>query len=281
MTDESEGLKLALHTPAQGDLPQPPPLRTLAQTAIFLDFDGTLVDIAARPDAVEVAHTLPALIERLDAVLGGRVALVSGRALAALDGMLGPLDVAMAGSHGGEFRPAAGDEVHPLADPLPEGIAGPLARFARDNGDLIVERKPFSMAVHYRGHAGMREPLLAMARDLAEDHGAGVKDGKMVVEVVMPGSDKGSAVAKFMEMPLFAGATPYFVGDDVTDEDAFRAVERFGGGGILVGAMRRTAARWRLDDVRAVHAWLSDALELAPPGKTDDEMAGGSGEPTG
>lgn len=260
MTDESESLKLALRTAPSGDLPRPPPLQTFVQPALFLDFDGTLVDIAPRPDQVEVARALPVLIEQLSRKFGGRVALISGRALDVLDGLLGPIDVAMAGSHGGEFRPAGQGAIHSLADPLPESIAHPLARFARDNGGLIAERKPFSMAVHYRGHPDAHEPLLATARALASRHGAQVKEGKMVVEVVMPGSDKGSAIAKFMEMPLFAEATPCFIGDDVTDEDAFQAVLRFGGGGILVGPMRRTWACWRLESVGAVHAWLKEGL---------------------
>lgn len=258
MSDESDSLALP-KAPAR-DLPPPPPLRPSPEVALFLDFDGTLVDIAPRPDQVKVARALPVLIESLAEKLGGRVAVISGRALEVLDDMLGPLDVAMAGSHGGEFRPSGNEDVHPLADPLPDSIAAALRAFARENGDLLVERKPFSMAVHYRDHPGMREPLLSAARGLAIDHGAGVKDGKMVVEVVMPGSDKGSAVAKFMEMPAFAGARPYFVGDDVTDEDAFLTVARLGGAGILVGAMRETFARWRLESVEAVHAWLKDAL---------------------
>lgn len=258
MSDESDSL--ALPKAPTRDLPPPPPLRPLPKVALFLDFDGTLVDIAPRPDLVKVGQSLPTLIERLAERLDGRVAVISGRAIEVLDHMLGPIDVAMAGSHGGEFRPSGNEEVHPLADPLPDSIARPLGAFAREHGDLLVERKPFSMAVHYRDHPGMREPLLAAARGLATDHGAGVKDGKMVVEVVMPGSDKGSAVAKFMEMPAFAGARPYFVGDDVTDEDAFLAVAQLGGGGILVGTMRETFAQWRLESVEAVHAWLQDGL---------------------
>lgn len=256
MTDERDSLMPALRGIAAGDLPQPPPLRSTADTALFLDFDGTLVEIVARPDRVQVARSLPPLIEDLSHRLGGRLALVSGRALEALDRLLGPIDVAMAGSHGGEFRPAGSTEVHPLAEPLPDGIALPLGRFARAHGELLVERKPFSMAVHYRDHPAMREPLLAEARRLAAGHGAGVTEGKMVVEVVMPGSDKGNAVASFMAMALFAGTRPYFVGDDATDEDAFRAVACYGGGGVLVGAMRPTAARWRLDSVQSVHGWL-------------------------
>lgn len=264
MSDESDSLALP-KTPAQ-DLPPPPPLRPLSKVALFLDFDGTLVNIAPRPDQVEVGQSLPELIERLCERLDGRVAVISGRALEVLDLMLGPIDVAMAGSHGGEFRPSGKKEAHPLADPLPDSIAHPLGAFAREHGDLLVERKPFSMAVHYRDHPGMREPLLAAARGLAVDHGVGVKEGKMVVEVVMPGSDKGSAVAKFMEMPAFAGAEPYFLGDDVTDEDAFLTVARMGGGGVLVGAMRKTFARWRLESVEAVHAWLEEGLHLQADG---------------
>lgn len=288
MTDESDSLKLALRGSSPDDLSQPPPLRLSSKAALFLDFDGTLVDIAAHPDHVEVARALPGLIETLGEQLEGRLALVSGRALEALDRLLGPVDVAMAGSHGGEFRPCRNAEIHPLADPLPETIARPLGAFARDNGELLVEHKPFSMAVHYRGQPEMRAPLLALAHDLAEAHGAGVKDGKMVVEVVMPGSDKGSAVARFMDMPRFAGSTPYFIGDDVTDEDAFKAVTAMGGEGILVGPMRQTAACWRLESVEEVHAWLTRALADAdadadiPAGAAgkspDTEIAGQAGE---
>lgn len=258
MSDESDSLALP-KAPAR-DLPPPPPLRPFPKVALFLDFDGTLVDIAPRPDLVKVARTLPVLIERLAERLDGRLAVISGRALDVLDAMLGPIDVAMAGSHGGEFRPSGDEAVHRLADPLPDSIARPLGAFAREHGDLLVERKPFSMAVHYRDRPAMREALLAAAHDVAARHGAGIKEGKMVVEVVMPGSDKGSAVVKFMGMPLFAGARPYFIGDDATDEDAFREVTRFGGGGVLVGAMRATSARWRLESVAAVHAWLRGGL---------------------
>ncbi|MEJ2458693.1 MAG: trehalose-phosphatase [Novosphingobium sp.] len=208
----------------------------------------------------------PDLIENLSRRLNGRLALVSGRSLGALEALLGPLDVAMAGSHGGEFRPAAGGEVHPLADPLPRDVVDKLSGFAQANGGLLVEPKPFSVAVHYRHHPHAMEGLLARAEKLAATLGLKLKHGKQVVELVMPGSDKGSAVARFMTLPRFAGTTPIFAGDDVTDEDAFRAVTRFGGNGILVGAMRPTAARWRLAGVAAVHNWLAAALEEKTPG---------------
>lgn len=238
---------------------EPPPLAPDGRLALFLDFDGTLVEIADRPDEVVVPHELPDLIEALAARLEGRLAIVSGRSLAALDGMFGAIAVAMAGSHGGEFRPAGGN-ARAKAAPLPPEVVSALDDFARANGGLLVEPKPFSVAIHYRSHPGALEGLLICAEAVASGRGLQVKHGKQVIELVMPGSDKGAAVARFMEEPVFAGAKPVFVGDDVTDEDAFHAVARMGGAGVLVGDQRPTAALWRLPDVAAVHAWLSAML---------------------
>lgn len=248
-------------SPAQPDADleasTPPPLFSIARPALFLDFDGTLVDIAERPDAVQVGAALPALIASLAEWLDGRLAIVSGRTLAVLSELLGPIEVAMAGSHGGEFRSTPGAEMIPLAEPLPRDVVEALGTFARDNGGLLVEPKPFSIAVHYRRHPHVLDALLEQTTAIASARGLGLKHGKQVIELTMPGSDKGSAVARFMDLPAFAGARPLFVGDDVTDEDAFHVVEHLGGAGILVGEPRQTAARWRLPDVPAVHRWLA------------------------
>lgn len=266
MTDPSDSLSLAENGDARPtgarDLPPPPPLPQTGRAALFLDFDGTLVDIADSPDSVRVAPGLPALVTALARRLEGRLAIVSGRSLSALQHFLGPLDVAMAGSHGGEFRASGSAAVEPLAAPLPDDVADRMTQFAQTSGGLLVEPKPFSIAIHYRRHPEARDALLACAQAVASDHAMKVKHGKQVVELAMPGSDKGSAVARFMELAPFAGATPLFVGDDVTDEDAFAAVGPLGGAGILVGPMRATAARWRLAGVADVHGWLSAGLDL-------------------
>lgn len=283
MTDPRESPSLAEHGAIPRDLPPPPPLTpgfrpefdteafdTEAKVvpalldadepiALFLDFDGTLVEIADHPDGVIVPPDLPERIARLSQRLDGRFAIVTGRSLDALEAMLGPLDVAVAGSHGGEFRAAGTRDVVPLAQPLPPVVAQRLSDFARANGDLLVEPKPFSIAVHYRRRPEAMPALLACAAETGEAFGLKLKHGKQVIELSMPGSDKGSAVARFMQMAPFAGARPLFAGDDVTDEDAFAAVTRLGGAGILVGPMRRTLARWRLDGVPAVHDWLAGA----------------------
>lgn len=245
---------------APQSLPVPPALQGAPQEALFLDFDGTLVEIAPRPDAIHVAPELPGLLTRLAHMLDGRLAVISGRALADLDRHLGTLDVAMAGSHGGEFRQAGSAEVHFLADPLPGRVVTSLRAIAEDLGGLLVEPKPFSAAIHYRGKSEAESEVLARTGALAREAGLNLKRGKMVAELVMPGSDKGNAVRRFMEMPVFAGTRPIFVGDDITDEDAFKIVVDHGGGGILVGPERETAALWRLPGVADVHAWLKAAL---------------------
>ncbi len=239
-------------------LAPPPSLGAGAGVSLFLDFDGTLVEIADRPQDVVVApglrDALAALAERLE----GRLAVVSGRSIAVLDDFLGAIPVAMAGSHGGEFRPAGTTEIEALADPLPPPLCEALADYARENGGLVFEAKPCSAAIHYRDRPQAAAALFTYAASLGSEYGVHVKRGKMVVELSMPGSDKGNAVSRFMAQPPFAGSRPLFVGDDVTDEDAFAAVRHFDGGGILVGPMRSTKALWRLDDVTAVHRWLEE-----------------------
>lgn len=267
MTGPSEDIPPAEHGAHPRDLPPPPPLRLNRigepPPALFLDFDGTLVEIADHPDAVIVPPTLPGLIERIAERLDGRLAVVTGRSIAALEALLGPLTVAVAGSHGGEFRTAGHAEAEALADPLPEAVIERLSAFAHANGGLLVEPKPYSIAVHYRGHPHALDALLACAGEIGGELGLRLKHGKQVIELAMPGSDKGSAVARFMASPPFAGAQALFLGDDVTDEDAFAAMARLGGDGVLVGPMRATAARWRLDSVSAVHHWLETALDAA------------------
>lgn len=257
MTDVQDSLP---DTPrAIAALPRAAPL-DLAGSALFLDFDGTLVEIADHPDDVQVPAGLPDLLAALSAALDGRLAIVTGRSIAALEALLGPVEVAVAGSHGGEFRPAPGAPVLPLADPLPAAIVAAMEDFSRANGGLLVEPKPYSVAVHYRHHPEALEALLTCAEGLASRFRLSLKHGKQVIELAMPGSDKGTALSRFMALPAFADAVPLFLGDDVTDEDAFHAAARHGGAGVLVGAMRPTAAAFRLPGVDAVHAWLEAGL---------------------
>ena len=233
-----------------------PPPETLDGVALFLDFDGTLVDLAETPDAIRVPPDLPNLLRRLGERLEGRLALVSGRAIRDLERHLSCRGLAVSGSHGLELRLTDGSFV-PLAAPRGLDQARErVHRFAAATPDLLVEDKPFSVALHYRQAPERAEAVHAFMASLASATGLSVQSGKMVAELRPAGADKGDAVRAFMAEPPFVGARPVFVGDDLTDEDAFCAAADLGGGGVLVGPARDSAARWRLPGVAAVAEWL-------------------------
>jgi trehalose 6-phosphate phosphatase len=235
----------------------PPPLAELEGAALFLDFDGTLVGLADAPDAVAVTAGLLPLLDRLAASLGGRLAILSGRALADLDRHLAAPHLTAAGSHGLELRKGTGPAAPPDPPPALAEARAALAAFAAGEPGLLVEDKPASVALHYRLAPHREEEAVALAQSLAARTGLFVQRGKMVVELRPSGADKGDALRALMAEPPFAGARPVFVGDDVTDEDGFRAATALGGFGIIVGPPRDTAAHYRLPDVEAVHRWLA------------------------
>jgi trehalose 6-phosphate phosphatase len=235
-----------------------PPISILEGAALLLDFDGTLVELAETPDAIEIPLGLPALIARLSSRLDGRVAIISGRSLEDLESHVGSLPVAVAGSHGVEIR-VGGEVERSGAPPSLDEAREALARFAADDPRLLVEDKVGTVALHFRRAPDREADSAALADSLAARHGLRVQPGKMVVELVPEGIDKGTALERLMAQPPFAGASPWFIGDDLTDEHAFAAAARAGGGGILVGPERETAADWGLADVAAARRWLTEA----------------------
>ncbi|MGE5384481.1 MAG: trehalose-phosphatase [Betaproteobacteria bacterium] len=230
--------------------------------AYFVDIDGTLIDIAETPDAIRVDHALLGLIARLHRACGGAVALVSGRSLTDVEHRLGGVRIPVAGQHGLERRDAHGRlRRHVAAAKARRHIQHELQAVLDAHPALLLEDKGLSLALHYR-----RAPELAafihrtMERLVGEvDSGLGLQQGKCVLEVKSMGFDKGTAVEEFMAESPFLGRRPVFVGDDVTDEYGFAAVNRLGGISIKVGA-GRTEAHWRLRNVAAVRAWLGSAL---------------------
>lgn len=241
-----------------------------ADVALFLDFDGTLVDIAERPELVVVDPDLPGQLRRLRDQLGGAVAIVTGRALAVVDGFLPDIGLDICGLHGLERR--VGDTVS-RPEPSPElrrGIDALRVRLAAE--PVLLEDKGVGVAVHWR-LAPAAEPLARAAiADLATRLGPAyrLQDGKAVCELVPAGAGKDGAVRTLLREPPYRGRIPVFVGDDKTDEHGFAAVGELGGIGIKIG-MGATAATRRIASPTLFRAWLAawdgrtEAVLALPP----------------
>ena len=237
----------------------PPPLGTLAAgrpVALFLDFDGTLVDIAPTPDAIAVGEGMAARLEKLAERLEGRVALVSGRSVTDLASHLGALSLPRAGSHGVEQLRADGSLIGNPPAALPHAAHHAVRTFVDRHEGLEFEAKSHGAALHFRSATHLEGATIAFAEEIAETHDLAVKRGKCVAELVHRGADKAGAVRAFMAESEFSGAMPVFVGDDVTDEDGFRAAIELGGFGVIVGERPDTLARYRLASPEKVHEWL-------------------------
>lgn len=242
-----------------------------ADWALFLDIDGTLVDLIDDPKAVRADAALLDLLMRLSALLGGALALVSGRDLADIDRIMSPLRLPAAGGHGAALRRQAGASVSGLP-PSPKSAAA-----ARDG--VRVERKTHSTAFHYRGRPDAKTAAKTMAARLLTELGDGWRllPGKDVFEVLPATADKGRAVARFMEMPPFAGRRPIFIGDDVTDEGGFNEVNARGGLSIRIGPPAPDSpAAARLDSPADLRRWLADAW--AAPSFHHNQKIGGDDE---
>jgi trehalose 6-phosphate phosphatase len=227
------------------------------EPALFLDFDGTLVDIAATPDAVYVSEELRGALARLRDRLDGALALVSGRSLAMLDHQFAPLVFDAAGLHGLEVRVAGRVLEREPPSHLLRAAVERLRRSLAEWPDAILEDKTQSVAVHWRlapdSEKSIRSLLEEIAAELGEDFR--VQWGKAVAEILPVGFHKGGAIDVLMDLPPFAGRTPIVFGDDVTDEDAFRVVNARGGYSVKVGP-ENTAATFRLPHARDVRALL-------------------------
>jgi trehalose 6-phosphate phosphatase len=226
--------------------------------ALFLDFDGTLTELAPRPEAVRVASGLVPTLSALYTHLGGALAIVTGRPEVDVDGFLAPLRLPLASEHGAQYRLT--DTSHPAVLPpdLEPVLQVAYALAARHPG-LLVEPKRASVALHYR-LAPHLETLCHEALASAMQYVSGVEmlRGKCVFEVKPRGVHKGQAIIDFMTQAPFAGRIPVFVGDDVTDEAGFAAVNSLGGWGIKVGE-GPTMAQHRCMTPAALRGWLSAA----------------------
>jgi len=234
--------------------------------ALFLDVDGTLLEIAATPTAVRVPEQAVRVLTDLQRKLHGAVALVSGRNIAELDALFVPLRLPAAGIHGAERRAASGNLYRRENGEALAPARQLLGAWSSAHSGVLLEDKGAALALHYRG----AEELETAARRVAAQALAAVgpafcvQEGKKVLEIKSKSNGKGDAIAAFMQEPPFRGRVPVFVGDDLTDEDGFDVVNRLGGHSIGVGLERKTHARWRLKNERDVLSWLEHPVSAEP-----------------
>lgn len=253
--------------------PRPHPLRPPsldANSALFLDFDGTLADLSPRPETVHIPPDLLHTLQRLQHALHGAVAIVSGRPIEQLDALLQPLHLPMAGVHGVERRCADG-YVQRLAAPMLDRVEARARALAAEAEGLLVERKPGAVALHYRLAPEWAERCReAMAAAVGESPGLALLHGKMVLEAKPEAATKGHAIEAYLREPPFLGRHAVFAGDDVTDEAGFAAVQAVGGTAIKIGD-GDSAARHRLDSPAEFRAWLAAAAAALGPGRDRTE----------
>ncbi|HLH90986.1 MAG TPA: trehalose-phosphatase [Xanthobacteraceae bacterium] len=229
----------------------------LRKSALLLDVDGTIVDIAPKPDAVRVPASLKDSLSRLVAATDGAVALVSGRLLADLDRLFTPLHLAVVGGHGAELRLLDAGKARALKSlQLDPELKRRLSALARDG--VSVEDKGFSLALHYRQAPEQEKHLrAAVAEVCAEEWSPAVEilPGKAVFEIKPAGFTKATGVRALMKHAPFAGRRPIFIGDDTTDETVFAIMPEFDGTAFSVGRDVAGVAG-RFATPARVRAWL-------------------------
>jgi len=251
-------------------------LRDVDGLLVGLDFDGTLAPIDDDPQVPEITPDCRAAVESLASDPGTTVAVVSGRELSDLKSRVGVAGVVYAGNHGLEIERAGIEVVHPIAAKRRSIVRSAVDSIEDRIGDvpgLVLEDKGLTATVHYRNVSPARveevrsavDAVVGVGNDLLEVH-----EGKEVLEVrAAVDWNKGSAFLYVAEH-LEGDPRLVYVGDDVTDEDAFRVVgER--GIGVLVGDREPTLADYCIesrDDVAPFLNWI----EATARGRCTEEL---------
>ena len=241
------------------DLPNGIP--TDSEPAFFFDLDGTLADIAARPDQVEVPTAVIALLDRLSTAVDGAVAILSGRSIDQIDALLAPLLLPAAGLHGGELRFPGGRRLRFEPSPYIRSVVkGGISGLRLPSGVWVEDKAGIAFALHHRDAVGAGESLFDDAQRIASlTHGGyTVLRGDCVVELLPAGRSKGTALRRLMETDAFLDRVPVVLGDDHTDELAFVEAKLWEGTAIGVGLRESAGADIQLSNPDAVRAWLTD-----------------------
>jgi len=204
--------------------------------ALFLDCDGTLLDIAPTPNEVRVPTGLVELLKRISDGLGGALALLTGRQLAEIDMLMTPIEFIGAGVHGAELRMLPGGAITRITNALPVTLIDEVMHHVQKLPGIIAEPKGPGLAVHYRLAPHLATSLEAELRALLARHADDLVlcPGRQLFEIIPTGNSKGTALETMLKLPDFAHRKPIMIGDDVGDVPALEAAFRLGGTGLRV-----------------------------------------------
>lgn len=239
--------------------------------ALFLDIDGTLIDVAPSPEEVSVPRELPDLLYELQTALGGALALVTGRQVSAADRLMAPQSFIVSGVHGTQLRGAPAAEALGLAPRVPDELVRVVRGVAGGSDAIVVEHKRSGLAVHFRKAPAAGVALnVELTRLLERWPQYELRGGRMVLEIVPRGYSKATAVNALMQNPPFRGRVPVAIGDDHGDDPALVLARKMGGLGLTVGGEHFDVTRADFANATAVRAWLRELLAVL---NTDPKVA--------
>ena len=227
--------------------------------ALFLDVDGTLLDIALTPDQVVVPSGLTPLLVRVAKGLDGALAILTGRQLAEIDALLAPAQLVGGGVHGAELRTASGGPIVRVATSLPNSLVDKVLELAKGMPGIIAEPKGPGLAIHYRLAPELKAILEARIRSLLTHYADELVlcPGRKLFEIIPAGHSKGTALETLSKLPSFSGRIPVMIGDDVGDFPALAAAQRLGGFGLRVAGEQFAEGSADLHGPAGVIGWLT------------------------
>ena len=229
---------------------------------LFLDVDGTLLELKNRPSQVVSSRRLIRLLKGLSDSLDGALALVSGRSIIDLDRIFTPLQFPLIGMHGLEQRLYCGNTMMMGGNEKLNTIKTKMKAFAKVYNGIFIEDKGASIALHYRQCPQAKNAAFSLVNELlSKNIGLHLVNGKMVYEICTHKTDKGVGISKLLKTYPFSERIPIFIGDDQTDEAGFEFVNSVGGLSIVVGESSNSIAKYRLSSVGEVVSWLEDFLK--------------------
>jgi trehalose 6-phosphate phosphatase len=235
-----------------------------ANCALFLDLDGTLLNLATTPKGVEVPAGLIDLLDGLYVALGGAVAIVTGRHIADVDRLLQPLRLPASGVHGSELRVSAESDVAVLTGAIPSTMFAQISEMTRSIPGAFTESKETALTVHYRLAPEAEQQIAQQLSELLARHAGQFRlvPGRKVFEILPAGLSKGTALRMLAAMPQFSGRTPIMIGDDVGDEPAFEASQALSGHGLRVAGEHFSIDFAAFQGPSEVRIWLAELLEV-------------------